>query len=82
MRRGDVLGPVKERSLGESNDRLSARLLDKDLANAERTGLGRMLARIQAEADEQAEIDLRKGVCPDCHMVRSTGIARSKHECW
>lgn len=82
MRRsGDVLGPVREGTLGEPNDRLTARLADKDAANAERTGLGRMLSAIAAEEEEFARRSERKGVCPECFMVRPCGISRKAHQC-
>lgn len=73
---------LKEGPLGESNTALTARLYGKECENAERKGLGHMLARLQAEADEFDRRTARKGVCPECFMERSCGIDRGKHECW
>lgn len=79
-RTGDVLGPVKEGPLGETNARLTARL---DAAkDALPEGWKTAVRAAEREAEAFDRLVMRKGVCPRCHMVRSSGIARRRHECW
>lgn len=75
----DAAGRIKDAPLGESNTRLTVRLADA--ADNLPAGWKFAVRAMEKEADDMERRTARKGICPECFMERSCGIAKNKHEC-